>query len=97
MKWAVGVSIFVLRGMERVEWGFEALRGCVVAGICSVLLDLVFMFLSLGLLFGFECGFCGVLGRGDGYFVGCSGLVVIGVSLLGFLWALSVDFAEFSS
>lgn len=25
MKWAVGVSIFVLRGMERVEWGFEAL------------------------------------------------------------------------
>ena len=48
--------------MERVEWGFEALRGCVVAGICSVLLDFVFMFLSLGLL-----------------------------------WALSVDFAEFSS
>ena len=53
MKWAVGVSIFVLRGMDCVEWGFEALRGCVVAGICSVLLDLVFMFLSLGLLFGF--------------------------------------------
>lgn len=56
MKWAVGVSIFVLRGMERVEWGFEALRGCVVAGICSVLLDFVFMFLSLGLLFGFVLG-----------------------------------------
>ncbi|WP_165817874.1 hypothetical protein [Helicobacter cinaedi] len=52
MKWAVRVSIFVLRGMERVEWGFEALCGRVVAGICSVLLDLVFVFLSLGLLFG---------------------------------------------
>ncbi|WP_181892114.1 hypothetical protein [Helicobacter cinaedi] len=29
-------------------WGFEALCGRVVAGICSVLLDLVFMCLSLG-------------------------------------------------
>lgn len=43
------------------------------------------------------CRFCGVLGGDYGafclllvgkfYFVGCSGLVVIGVSLLGFLWA----------